>query len=138
MKHFFLDTNVVLDFLGQREPFVAPAANLFQQAEQKTVVLYISSLSFSHVLHLLRKPVGAVAARALLIDLTEIAAIVAVDSASVNAALRSDLADFEDAIQYFAAASVPAITHIVTRDPKGFGGAGLPAISPVEALQLLT
>ena len=40
MKHLFQDTNVVLDFLIRREPFAAPAAELFQLADEKRVWLY--------------------------------------------------------------------------------------------------
>ncbi len=116
MRHLFLDTNVVLDFLARREPFVAPAADLFQLAEKGSVVLYVSNLSFSHALYLLRKSAGSATARALLLDLSEIVSIASVDAAHVREALRSGFTDFEDAIQYFAARSVPAITHIVTRD----------------------
>lgn len=137
MKHFFLDTNVILDFLAQRKPFVLPAADLFQLAEREKVVLYVSSLSFSHALYLLRKSVGSATARTLLLDLSEIVTIAAVDSAHVNEALRSSFADFEDAIQYFAARSIPAITHVVTRDLKGFAAGQLPVITPPEALRLL-
>ena len=32
MRHFFLDTNVVFDYLGRREPNGAAAAALFQAA----------------------------------------------------------------------------------------------------------
>ena len=137
MRHFFLDTNVVLDFLAQREPFLKPANDLFQAADSGTVALYVSSLSFSHALYLLRKTAGSVAARGLLLDLSAVVVIVAVDSANINEALRSGFADFEDAIQYFAARSQPVITHLVTRDPKGFVGSTIPVVSPAEALQLL-
>lgn len=29
MKHYFLDTNVVLDFLARRDPFAATALEIF-------------------------------------------------------------------------------------------------------------
>ena len=32
MRHFFLDTNVVFDYLGRREPNGAAAVTLFQAA----------------------------------------------------------------------------------------------------------
>ena len=137
MRHFFLDTNVALDFLAQRQPFAAPATDLFQLADEEKVVLYVSSLSFSHVLYLLRKTAGPANARSLLLDLVETVTITAVGSATINDALRADFIDFEDAIQYFAARAVPAIEAIVTRDPKGFAAGTLPVLAPAEALRLL-
>ena len=137
MKHLFLDTNVVLDLLIRREPFTALAAELFQQAEEGTVTLHASSLSFSHVFYLLRKSVGSAAARSLLVDLSEVVAIAAVDSGTVNDALRSSFPDVEDAIQYFAAVGIPDLMGIVTRDPKGFARGRLPVLSPAAALARL-
>jgi predicted nucleic acid-binding protein len=55
MRHFFLDTNVVFDYLGRREPNGAAALALFQAAYEEKVTLHVSSLSFSHVFYTLRK-----------------------------------------------------------------------------------
>ncbi|WP_310393529.1 PIN domain-containing protein [Hymenobacter sp.] len=138
MKRFLLDTNVVLDFLIRREPFAAVAADLFQLAEEGRVKLHVSSLSFSHVFYLLRKSVGTTTTRSLLVDLSEVVAVALVDSRMVNDALRSSFPDFEDAVQYFAAADIPDLAAIVTRDPKGFAAGQLPVLSPAEALRLIS
>ena len=47
MSHFFVDTNVLLDFIIRRTPFAASAAELFQLAEKRRIWLYCSSLTFS-------------------------------------------------------------------------------------------
>ena len=109
----------MLDFLLRRDPFAAPAADLFQLAEEQRIKLYVSSLSFSHTFYILRKITGSAKARALLLDLSELVVIAAVDSSQVKAALRSASADFEDAIQYYAATtgSGPVPDGIITRDP---------------------
>lgn len=46
MSHFFVDTNVLLDFLMHRAPFAVATAELFQLAKDRTIWLYCSSLSF--------------------------------------------------------------------------------------------
>lgn len=137
MKHFFLDANVVMDFLTRRAPFAVPAADLFQLAEEGQINVYVSSLSFSHLFYLLRKAVGSASARSLLIDVSDVVTIVAVDSRNVKNALHSAFGDFEDALQYYAAhaESEPAIEAIVTRDPAGFTQAKILILSPTEALQ---
>ena len=58
-RHFFLDTNVVFDYLGRREPNGAAAAALFQAAYEGRATLHVASLSFSHVFYTLRKQFGA-------------------------------------------------------------------------------
>lgn len=143
MSHFFVDTNVLLDFIMRRAPFATAAAELFQLAEDRRIWLYCSSLSFSQAHCILRKVAGTAKALDLLTDIADIVTIIAVDSRNVNDALRSSFADFEDALQYFAAkaeaeaaalASEPAIEAIVTRDPRGFAAGSLPVLTPPEAL----
>ncbi|WP_151087244.1 type II toxin-antitoxin system VapC family toxin [Hymenobacter baengnokdamensis] len=137
MTRFFLDTNVVLDFLTRREPFAVQAADLFQLAEDRKVRLYCSSLSFSQIHYILRKIIGSVPARSLLLELAALVTIVAVDSRNVQDALQSAFIDFEDALQYYAAsaAAESGPEAIITRDPKGFSASQLPVLSPAEALR---
>jgi len=56
--------------------------------------------------------------------------VVAVDGQFIAQALASGRPDFEDAIQYFAAAGVPGLAGIVTRDLKGFAAGQLPCRRP--------
>jgi predicted nucleic acid-binding protein len=147
MSHFFVDTNVLLDFIMRRAPFATAAAELFQLAEDRKIWLYCSSLSFSQAHYVLRKVAGTAKSLDLLTDIADIVTIIAVDSRNVNDALRSSFTDFEDALQYFAATaeaegamlvSEPAIEAIVTRDPKGFAARTLPVLTPPQALALLS
>jgi hypothetical protein len=123
--------------LGRREPNGAAAAALFQAAHEGRAPLYIASLSFSHIFYTLRKQVGAQPARQALRKLARLVRVVAVDETVVQAALDSEFADVEDAMQYFAALSVPNLVAIVTSDPKGFKSGALLILSPQEAQQLL-
>ncbi|RZK87387.1 MAG: PIN domain-containing protein [Hymenobacter sp.] len=137
MRYFFLDTNVLFNYLGRREPYGAAAAELFQAAYEGKATLYVASLSFSHTFYTLRKQVGAVVAREALRKLARLVRVAAVDAVVVQQALDSDFADAEDAMQYFAAASQGAIEAIVTGDSKWFKQGRLAVISPVEAQALV-
>lgn len=138
MKHWFLDTNVVMDFLADRQPFAQTTEVLFRLAYAQRVRLYVASLSFSHLFYLLRRSHGAATARQMLVDLQGLVYVTTVDAATVQQALTSGLTDFEDALQYYAATSAPAIEAIITRDPKGFRHSALPVLTPAEALQQLS
>lgn len=138
MRHLFLDTNVVFDYLGRRAPFADAAAALFEAAFPGRATLYVASLSFSHVYYTSRKAVGPVQAREWLRQLAALVHVVAVDSAVVEAALRSTFIDVEDALQYFAARAETQITALVTRDARGFPPtAQLAIITPDEAWRLV-
>lgn len=137
MRHFFLDTNVVFDYLGRREPNGATAVALFQAAYEGKATLYVASLSFSHAFYTLRKQVGALLAREALRKLARLVRVVAVDEVVVQQALDSAFVDVEDAMQHFAARSLPAVEALVTGDPKGFKEGNLRILSPAEAQALL-
>ncbi len=134
MKHFFVDTNVLLDLLGQRTPFGAAAAQLVEAAVQKEVVLYVSSLSFSHIDYALRKTITAPERLQRMATLARLVEIIPIDRQIVEAAFGLGFADFEDGLQYCAALAVPALEAIVTRDPKGFVAGVLPVLTPPAAL----
>ncbi len=85
MRHFFLDTNVVFDYLGRREPNGEAAVALFQAAYDGRVTLHVLSLSFSHVFYTLRKQFGAGPAREMLRKLARLVKVTAVDAAVVDA-----------------------------------------------------
>ena len=54
MKHVFMDTNVVIDFLANRQPFSLYAAKLFDLAVSGSITIYISALSYSNIYYILR------------------------------------------------------------------------------------
>lgn len=134
MRHYFLDTNVVIDYLTQRPPFWPDAAELMQTSLDGQTRLYVASLSFANIYYTLRRASTAIKARAVVDELAQLVEIVGVDAGIIQQALASSFSDFEDGIQHFATLSVPAITAIVIRDRKDFQTSFLPIMSPAEAL----
>ncbi|MBK8683678.1 MAG: hypothetical protein IPN26_01135 [Bacteroidetes bacterium] len=53
MKHLFLDTNVLIDFLANRKPFALDAAALFDYSLKKKVTLYIATVSYNNIYYIL-------------------------------------------------------------------------------------
>jgi len=67
MKKLFIDTNIVLDLLGKREPFYDDAAKLFSLADRSKVKLYISSLTVANANYVLSKLKSKKEARVILL-----------------------------------------------------------------------
>lgn len=120
MRHFFLDTNILLDFLIDRKPFSDQAAILFQLATSNKVKLYVAAISFNNVYYIIRQVHSHAKAMELIKALERYVEIIAVDSAILRKAIASEFKDFEDAIQNFAAESVAEIEMMVTRNLKDF------------------
>lgn len=134
MKNIFLDTNILLDYLTQRQPFFADAEAIFLKVDMGTISLYCSSLSFSTIFYVLRKFQTKPQLFQTLNDLTQACTITGVDETVVKAALASGFKDLEDAIQYFSALHFGGIDAIITRNPKDFPNPQIPVFSPSEFL----
>ena len=51
----FLDTNIVMDYIENREPFVVYTLSLFQMEYEGLHQLYVSDLTFANIAYLCRK-----------------------------------------------------------------------------------
>ena len=138
MKHYFLDTNVVLDFLARREPFAEAALEVFRAGLERRAVLYVASLSFSTIYYVMRKQTSPQAALSMVAKLEQLVVVVTVDAATVRQAITGSLPDFEDGIQHYAAASVAAIEAIITRNTADFAASSLPVLTTAQAVVQLS
>lgn len=137
MKYYFLDTNVVLDFLARREPFAGVALEIFRAGLEGRATLYVASLSFATVHYVMRKHTSTPVALSLVAELATKVTVVTVNAAVVERATTGFIADFEDGLQYFSALSVPALDAIVTRNVRDFKKSTLLVFTPEQAISNL-
>jgi predicted nucleic acid-binding protein len=134
MKNLFLDTNVVIDYLANRQPFAADAGKLFQLALDGKVKIYISALSYNNIHYVLRQTLSNTATIKVLEEIAEMSEIADVSKLIIRKALKSEFKDFEDAIQYYCALNLNKIDCIVTRNSKDFKKSNLALMTPSEAI----
>jgi predicted nucleic acid-binding protein len=127
------DTNVVLDHLLEREPFVDAAEQLLSLVDAGEVEGLICSTTATTIHYLAAKAVGASAAVEYLRELLSIFDVACVDKDVLRTALDAGFADFEDAVVHEAARRAGA-SAIVTRDASDFARSQLPVFSPIELL----
>ncbi len=137
MIYYFLDTNVIIDFIADRKPFSTTAAKIFDFSEKGKVKIFISSLSYSNIYYVVKKTTSHKDMTAILRDLESMTETVDVTKSIIKSSLSSDFKDFEDAIQYYTAVSNKKTTAIVTRDTKGFKNNNIAVLSPEEAVILI-
>lgn len=131
-----LDTNVVLDVLLGRRPFVDDAAELFSAIEAGEASGYLGATTVTTVFYLVSKALGAASAREHVGDLMTLFDVAPVTRLILTAALRSHVSDYEDAVLAEAAREI-GVDAVVTRNQRDFRRAGIPVLSPGEALQRL-
>ncbi len=136
MKRVLFDTNVVLDVLLDRRPYVEASAAAWAAVERGALEGMLAAHAVTTIHYLLRKELGNVKARGILSAVLNVFRVAAVDHAVVQEALQLPASDFEDAVAA-AAARAAGCECIVTRDPKGFRGSPVPSLTPEAVLPLL-
>lgn len=135
MKRLFLDTNIVLDFLLEREEWLQEAISILSLADQGEIEVFCSTLSLATASFFMEK---AKMPHDLLIKklkgFCEICTPSPVDADTVHMALQSSFADFEDALQYYSALSCKADV-IITRNGKDFANSKLPVRTASEWIE---
>ncbi|RXF67579.1 type II toxin-antitoxin system VapC family toxin [Arcticibacter tournemirensis] len=134
MKQVFMDTNIVIDFLANRRPFAMDAAKLFDLAVNGKVRIFIAAVSYNNIYYILRQSMPRNATLKLLEELADMTEITDLTAAVIRQSLKTDFKDYEDAIQYYSALSIPDLDFIVTRNTKDFKKSKLAVLTPTEAL----
>ena len=137
MKTIFLDTNVIIDFLADREPYADEAALIFQHSLSGNLSIYVSALSFNNIYYILRRQYSHKECIKMLNTLSEWTNILDASKVMVIKSMQSNFNDFEDAMQYFTALSHSEIECIVTRNTKDFKKSKLPVMTPREIVSLM-
>lgn len=134
MQRIFVDTDILLDLLAEREPFYEFSARLFSQADRNSIEIVVSSLSFGTLNYLLSKIYSAEQARMKLLKFKTLVKVLAVSDKIVELALSSDFKDFEDALQYYTAIENNIIV-LLTRNLKDFRKAEITVLTAEQFLK---
>lgn len=137
VSSYFLDSDVILDYLLKREPFNVPAREIFGIAFNEEIQIYFSSLTVANIHYLLRKHFGNEGALDKISELASFCKILPVSEREIFAAMKSGFSDFEDAIQYFTAIQNPEIKGIITRNLSVYRKSEIPVFSPESFLSTI-
>lgn len=132
-----LDTDVVPDYLSEREPFAQTTGRLFELNVQGAFDGYISGITPINIFYIARKFTGRDKLRQALKDLLLTMRVCPVTHAVLSQALTLPFTDYEDAVQH-AGATANSLDAIVTRNLKDYKSATLPIFSPTDFLNELT
>jgi predicted nucleic acid-binding protein len=132
-----IDTNIILDYLLEREPFLEDAEMLFQAIDSGQIIGYVTATTLTDIFYIARKQTQSIelARQAISTTLT-IMVICPVNRSILAAAFASGLADFEDAVQIYCAV-YQGLDAIITRDRKGFSNSAIPVLSVRQLLEQL-
>ncbi|MDP3580340.1 MAG: PIN domain-containing protein [Ignavibacteria bacterium] len=136
MIKLFIDSDIILDLLAEREPHYIHAARLFTLIDQNEIIAYTSPLIFANLHYLLKKQTTNLLALKSLRKLKTLINILPIDERVIEQALNSEFNDFEDAIQYFTAVN-NGITLIITRNKIDYKRSKIDVLTAEEFLKSL-
>jgi len=125
------DTNIILDVLLDRKPFVEFSSGLVSFAENKVIEGYLCATTITTIDYLVAKAHGRKKAKLIVHKLLNIFQIAEVNKEVLLLSTDSKFNDFEDAVQHFAG-KLASVDSIVTRNNADFKQAEYPVYSPDE------
>ena len=102
-KKVFIDSDIILDLLAERELFYDNAAKIFTLAYEKKIKLYTTAIVLANVFYILKKIKGNEETKRQLKYLRLLIDVLPTNERIVDMALNSKFNDFEDGLQYFSA-----------------------------------
>ena len=125
-----IDTNVLIDYIAERQPFFQDAYQIVTAAEQGLFYGCIAAHSVPDIFYILRKSIPDAERREVLRKLCDIFEVAGISRKRLVEALADEsFTDFEDCLQAHCAEAFRA-DYIVTRNPKDFTQSIVPAITP--------
>ena len=131
-----VDTNVVLDVLLDREPWIETARELWRANDHGQITGYLTATTLTDIFYIARKVKNLSHAHAAVLLCLEAFDICPVDREALELAIALPGSDFEDNLQ-IAAAMRAGLDAIVTRNRSDYGAAPIAIFSPEEALTRL-
>lgn len=129
MLKIFVDSDVIIDFFSDCDPFANAASTLFELNELGKIKVHISAVSINNVYYILRKYLGHKQAIIVVGELLQITEVIATSKLEIKQALANKFKDFEDSIQYSTALTINGIDAIITRNVKDYSNSEIAIFS---------
>lgn len=137
MIRALLDTDVILDLVLARTPFVDAAAELWLAHEQRRFAAYLAPITPMNMFYIVRKIKGADIAREAVDILVNTLHVCTIEQQVLRSASAMSMADYEDAVQV-ATAKSHQLDAVVTRNTDDYANATTPVFSPTDFLKQLS
>jgi predicted nucleic acid-binding protein len=130
-----IDTNVVLDWLLERQPFADNAKRILELCVSGELRGYLAGHSLLNIFYITRKVKSIKDRKDILLMLCDRFEIIDIDSDMIMTALRNEeWPDIEDGLQMQSAIQKD-LDYIITRDMKDFAHSAIKAITPEDFIK---
>lgn len=139
LNSLFVDTDIILDIVLDRQEFFENSSKIFQQFENGEVLLFTSPSIIINAQYTGQRLIAKEKCRATISYLLNYFIILEANISIIKKAYQSKFSDIEDAIQYYTATQNDKINYFITRNIKDFksGENNLAVITPSQFLKLI-
>jgi len=132
-----VDTNVILDWIMKREPFVTIATKIMKQCIDGKITGYLASHTLPDLFYILRKKFSVEQRKELVLLLCDRFFIIPEDNKIMVSAAKNELwNDFEDGLQMQCALD-KNLDYIITQNIKDFATSEVKAVLPEAFIKIL-
>ena len=128
-KRIFVDTNILLDVLLQREGYCYDALKIWANAENGNVEACIAAISLNNIHYVMRKLKSETTAMIAVKILLRIFKVIPVDADILGLAVDFHDKDFEDDIQLQCALKAKC-SQLFTRNPNHYDHSAIAVVPP--------
>lgn len=132
MKTLFLDTNILIDIVANRQPFAKWALLILNDQKAGKWKLVSSSNAMLTTYYIIEKQIGEKKAKRALSILLSRVDIGSISKQNLLTSIASKFKDYEDAVQHECALSLGNVSHIITRNKKDFKHSVMSVLSSEE------
>lgn len=138
VNNLFIDTDVILDIVLDRDEFYDDSSAIFQKFEKGEVFLYTTPSIIINTQYVGQKKISKEKCKATINYLLNYFIIIESDMLVIKQAYNSKFSDIEDGIQYYTAIRDKVIDFFITRNTKDFkpGGSFIPVHTPSQFLKI--
>jgi len=136
--NLFLDSDVLLDIILERKPFIEQSLELFFYRADEAVQMFTSCSIIINIQYIGEKEVGRMTTNTGMKKLLKYLEITNPNKDSILKAYNSSFSDIEDAIQYFTALQEEDFDYFITRNTRDYlkHVGNLPVITPTQFLKI--
>jgi predicted nucleic acid-binding protein len=133
-KHLFIDSDIFLDILLEREPHYRFGQSLLNKGKNKEIEVGTSALIIANIYYIIVKVLGKSEAKDKVKKLLNILTVFPLDIDCINLAINSNFNAIEDAMQHFIAMKNQCDV-IITKNLKDYKKSLIPVMTAEQYLK---
>lgn len=130
MNKVLIDTDVLLDFFMNRQPFAEYSSQMVALCELGEIRGFVTPVIVSNLYYILRRNSTHGKVISKITELLQLLDVLSMDKTVVTYALQSGFNDFEDSLQHASALQSGEINVIVTRNIKDYKKSEIGVMTP--------